>query len=324
MDLKSDSYIVMNDGNKIPVIGFGTYASENFPRNLMEDATKVAIEVGYRHIDCAYIYGNEAEVGNAIRAKIADGTVRRENIFYTGKLWNTFHSPHLVRPALEKSLQQLQLDYMDLFLIHLPTGLKPGDDLMPVDENGHYIFHYTDLRETWEALEECKDVGLVKSIGVSNFSRKQLELILSKPGLKYKPVCNQVECHIYLNQKKLLEFCKSQDIVLVGYSMLGTSREGKWIDQNSPILLEDPVLKSIAKKHKKSPAQVALRYHLQRHIIVLAKSFTTARIKENFQVFDFQLPPDDMEALEGLNQNLRYVPAKLFEAHPNYPFHDEY
>ncbi|XP_075066575.1 prostaglandin-E(2) 9-reductase-like isoform X1 [Mixophyes fleayi] len=324
MDLHAESFLVMNDGQKIPVIGFGTYAPEECPKGLAEEATRVAIEVGYRHIDCAYIYGNEAEVGRAIRAKIADGTVRREDLFYTGKLWSTFHAPALVRPALEESLQNLQLEYMDLFIIHLPLGMKPGDDPFPMDENGQLIFHHSDLRDTWEAMERCKDAGLARSIGVSNFNRRQLELILNKPGLKYKPVCNQVECHIYLSQRKLLEFCRSHDIVLVGYSVLGSSRDNKWIDQHSPVVLEDKVLVAIAGKHNKSPAQVALRYFLQLGAVVLAKSFNPTRIKDNFQVFDFHLSPEDLKALESLNRNYRYVAARQWINHPEYPFHDEY
>ncbi|XP_075066577.1 aldo-keto reductase family 1 member C15-like isoform X2 [Mixophyes fleayi] len=285
MDLHAESFLVMNDGQKIPVIGFGTYAPEECPKGLAEEATRVAIEVGYRHIDCAYIYGNEAEVGRAIRAKIADGTVRREDLFYTG---------------------------------------KPGDDPFPMDENGQLIFHHSDLRDTWEAMERCKDAGLARSIGVSNFNRRQLELILNKPGLKYKPVCNQVECHIYLSQRKLLEFCRSHDIVLVGYSVLGSSRDNKWIDQHSPVVLEDKVLVAIAGKHNKSPAQVALRYFLQLGAVVLAKSFNPTRIKDNFQVFDFHLSPEDLKALESLNRNYRYVAARQWINHPEYPFHDEY
>uniref|UniRef100_A0A8C5QK09 NADP-dependent oxidoreductase domain-containing protein n=1 Tax=Leptobrachium leishanense TaxID=445787 RepID=A0A8C5QK09_9ANUR len=155
--------------------------------------------------------------------------------------------------------------------------------LFPDYENGKVLYHNTDLRDTWKALEDCKDAGLARSIGVSNFNKRQVELILNKPGLKYKPVCNQVECHIYLNQTKLLEYCKSKDIVLVGYSVLGSSRDENWTEKNSPVLLEDPVLNAVAKKLNRTTAQVAMRYLLQRGIVVLAKSYTPERIKQNFQ-----------------------------------------
>ncbi|XP_063303603.1 aldo-keto reductase family 1 member C1-like [Pelobates fuscus] len=316
--------LLMNDGNRIPVVGFGTYAPDKIPKSLAEDATKVAIEVGYRHIDGAHIYGNEVEVGRAIKKKIEDGTVKREDLFCTGKLWSNSHTTERVRPALEKSLADLQLDYLDLYIIHTPVELKPGEDLMPMDENQKPLYHNTDIRDTWSALEECKDAGLVKSIGVSNFNRKQLELILNKPELKYKPVCNQVECHVYLNQKKMLEFCKSHDIILVGYSTLGSSRDENWIDQSSPVLLEDPVLNEIARKHSRTTAQVAMRFLLQRGIVVLAKSFNPVRIKQNFQLFDFQLPEEDMKTIEALNKDLRYDPLFIWKDHPKYPFHDEY
>ncbi|KAG8515955.1 Aldo-keto reductase family 1 member C15 [Galemys pyrenaicus] len=280
MALTGSSSVKLSDGHFMPVLGLGTYAPEDVPKSKALEATKVAIDVGFRHIDAAYIYQNEKEMGQAIREKIADGTVKREDIFYTSKLWCTFFRPELVRPALERSLKDLQLDYVDLYIIHLPVALK--------------------------ALEKCKDAGLTKSIGVSNFNHKQLEKILNKPGLKYKPVCNQVECHPYLNQSKLLEYCKSKDIVLVAYSALGSHRHPKWVDQNSPQLLQDPVLTAIAKKHNRSTGQVALRYQLQRGVVVLAKSFNEKRIKENFEVFDFKLTPEDMKAIDGINRNVRY------------------
>ncbi|MEE6477831.1 hypothetical protein FKM82_011648 [Ascaphus truei] len=314
----------MNDGHKIPVIGYGTYVPEKTHKLVPEQCIKFAIEVGYRHIDCAFIYGSEPEVGRAIKAKIRDNTATREDLFCTGKLWSTFQVPDKVRPALERTLQDLQLEYMDLFIFHSPIELKPEDDLFPVDENGCSIYHNTDIRDTWEALEACKDAGLVKSIGVSNFNRRQLELILNKPGLKHKPVCNQVECHIYLNQSKLLAFCKPQDIVLVGYSVLGSSRDEKWVDQDSPVLLEDPALNTIAKKHSRTPAQVAMRYLLQRGIVVLAKSYNPVRIKQNFQVFDFQLSAEDTKTLDALNKNMRYVKTSQWKDHPKYPYNEEY
>ncbi|XP_039375877.1 estradiol 17 beta-dehydrogenase 5-like [Mauremys mutica] len=323
MELDKDRCIKMNDGNKIPALGFGTYSSDAVQKGKCEEATKVAIEVGFRHIDGAFIYGIEEEVGRAIHEKIADGTVKREDIFYTGKLWSTFHRPELVRSCLEQSLKKLKFDYLDLFIIHNPMSLKPGTNTLPKDENGKFIFDVVDLRQTWEAMEACKDAGLVKSIGVSNFNIRQLEMILNKPGLKYKPVLNQVECHPYLNQGKLLAFCKSKDILLEAYSVLGSQRDKNWVDQSTPVLLEDPVLGAIAKKYNRSPALVALRYQLQRGVVVLFKSFTRKRIEENFQVFDFQLSEEDMKTIDGMNKNRPYVHLEQFLGHPQFPFRDE-
>ncbi|XP_055472621.1 aldo-keto reductase family 1 member C23-like protein isoform X2 [Psammomys obesus] len=275
----------LNDGHRIPVLGFGTFAPEEVPKSLVKEATKIAIGAGFRHIDSAYFYQNEEEVGLAIRSKIADGTVKREDIFYTS---------------------------------------KPGNGLHPTDENGQLLFDTVDLRDTWEAMEKCKDAGLAKSIGVSNFNRRQLEMILNKPGLKYKPVCNQVECHPYLNQSKLLDYCKSKDIVLVAYGALGSQRCKPWINENAPYLLEDPVLCAMAEKHKQTAALISLRYLLQRGIVTLAKSFNEKRIKENMKVFEFQLSAEDMAVIDSLNKNYRYAPADFTAAHPDYPYSDEY
>uniref|UniRef100_A0A8D2CMZ8 NADP-dependent oxidoreductase domain-containing protein n=1 Tax=Sciurus vulgaris TaxID=55149 RepID=A0A8D2CMZ8_SCIVU len=237
-------YVELNDGHFIPRLGFGTYKLQEVPNSKTTEATEIAIEAGYRHIDCAYVYQVEEEVGLAIRRKIIDGTVKREDIFYTSKLWSTFHRPELV---------------------------QSWEEFYPKDENGNIIYDSVDLCVVWEAMEKCKDAGLAKSIGVSNFNQRQLEMILNKPGLRYKPVCNQVECHVYHNQRKLLDFCKSKDIVLVAFGALGTQQEKRWVNQSSPVLLDDPVLCTLAKKHKRSPALIALRYQLQRGIVVLYK-----------------------------------------------------
>ncbi|XP_075131491.1 rho crystallin-like isoform X2 [Leptodactylus fuscus] len=324
MALTKDTRLPLNDGNSIPIIGLGTYASPDVPKSLGEEATKIAIDLGYRHIDCAYIYGNEVQIGSAIRAKIADGTVKREEIFYTGKLWCTFFSPELVRKGLEKSLQDLQLDYLDLYIMHWPFSLKPAGAEEPSNPDKPFVYDDVDFCATWEALEACKDAGLVKSIGVSNFNKRQLERLLSKPGLKHKPVCNQVECHVYLSQSKLQAYCSSKDIVLVAYSVLGSHRDKNWVDLSTPVLLEDPVLASVAAKYNCSPAEVAMRFVLQKGIVVLAKSFSAARLKQNLGVFDFELKPEDMKTLEGLDKNLHYGPFKEMKQHPEYPFHDEY
>ncbi|XP_053261210.1 aldo-keto reductase family 1 member C3-like isoform X1 [Podarcis raffonei] len=318
MALSKDRGITMNDGNKIPVLGFGTYTSDTVPKSKCEEATKIAIEFGFRLIDSAYVYETEEHMGRAIRAKIADGTIKREDIFYTGKLWSTFHRPELVRKCLEESLKKLQFDYMDLFLMHNPCSMKPGPDLFPMGEDKKLIFDNVDLQKTWEAMEACKDAGLVRSIGVSNFTRKQLELILNKPGLKYKPVINQVECHPYRNQSKLLAFCKSNNIILEGYSVLGSQRDPRWCNTDVPPLLEDPLLVSIAKKYNKTPALVAIRYQLQRGLVVLMKTYTRKRIEENAQAFTFQLSEEDMKSIDGLHKSMSYMKMEIFAGHPQY------
>ncbi|XP_077879274.1 aldo-keto reductase family 1 member C4-like isoform X3 [Ictidomys tridecemlineatus] len=276
-------YVELNDGHFIPGLGFGTAKPQEVPNSKTIEATKRAIEAGFRHIDCAYIYKVEEEVGLAIRSKIEDGTVKREDIFYTSKLWSTFHHPSLVQSCLERSLKKLCFDYVDLYLIHFPTAWKPGEELYPKDENGKVICDSLDLCATWE-----------------------------------------VECHVYHNQRKLLDFCKSKDIVLVAYGALGTQRYKGWVDKNSPVLLDDPVLGALAKKHKRSPALIALRYQLQRGVVVLAQSLKENEIKENIQVFDFELTEEDMKVLDGLNRNFRYVVMESMSHHPNYPFADEY
>uniref|UniRef100_A0A670KKJ9 Aldo-keto reductase family 1 member C3-like n=1 Tax=Podarcis muralis TaxID=64176 RepID=A0A670KKJ9_PODMU len=307
MALSKDRGITMNDGNKIPILGFGTYTPDTVPKSKCEEAAKIAIEFGFRLIDSAYVYQTEEHVGRAIRAKIADGTIKREDIFYTGKLWCTFHRPELVRKCLEESLKKLQFDYMDLFLIHHPYCMKPGPDLFPMGEDKKLIIDNVDLHQTWEAMEACKDAGLVRSIGVSNFTRKHLELILNKPGLKYKPVINQVECHPYRNQSKLLAFCKSNDIILEGYCVLGSQRDPKWLNPEAPPLLEVPLLVAIAKKYNKSPALVAIRYQLQRGLVVIVKADTREQIEEDGQAFTFQLSEEDMKSIDGLHKSMSFI-----------------
>ncbi|XP_055970572.1 aldo-keto reductase family 1 member C15-like isoform X2 [Sorex fumeus] len=277
--------VKLSDGHIMPLLGFGTSAPSQVLKSTVEAAVQMAIDVGYRHIDSAYLYANEEQVGRAIRKKVSDGTLRREDVFYTS---------------------------------------KPGKEMIPRDAQGQVLLDTVDICATWEALEECKDAGLVRSLGVSNFNHRQLELILNKPQLKYPPVCNQVECHLYLNQHRLLGFCKARDIVLIAYAVLGSDPEKQWVTKDNPRLLEDPVLRALAGKHGRSPAQVALRYQLQRGVAVLAKSFSEKRIRENFQVFDFQLSPEDMETLDGLNRGLRYFRNLEFVQHPNYPYTEEY
>lgn len=310
--------ITFNNGYKVPVFGLGTWKSK--PGEVMQ-AVKDAISCGYRHLDCALIYGNEPEVGEAIKAKIADGTVTRQDLFITSKLWNTYHRKSLVIPTLKESLTNLGLDYLDLYLIHWPMGYKEGGEKFPTDESGKTLYSDVDYIETWPAMEEAVEAGLVRSIGVSNFSKDQIERVLQIA--KIVPANNQVECHPYLNQKKLIDYCKSKGITVTAYSPLG-SPDRPWAKPDDPLLMDDPRIVGIAEKYKKTPAQILIRYQIQRDVIVIPKSVTKSRIEENIQVFDFALSDDDMKTIDGFDCNGRFLHLTWIKDHPHWPFNTEF
>ncbi|XP_078608537.1 aldo-keto reductase family 1 member B1-like isoform X6 [Branchiostoma floridae x Branchiostoma japonicum] len=308
---------VLSSGKKMPLLGLGTWQSTS---EQVINAVKIAIDAGYRHIDTAWVYGNEKDVGQAIKEKIAEGKIKREDVFVTTKLFSTFQRPEHVRDAMMQSLDGLGLDYVDLYLIHSPQGLKYGSNPFQHSGDVEDLFDEVDYIDTWKAMEPLADEGLAKSIGVSSFNTQQLERLLQ--NCRIKPAVNQVELHPYLAQPELVDFCKRNDILVTAFSALGAPARPKAFQsgEEEPVLMEDPSVVAIAKKYGKSAAQVLLRYHLDRGVSVIPKSVTPSRIQANFDIMDFSLSKEDLTSLGQLDRKLRLVGAKLYVKHKYYPF----
>jgi diketogulonate reductase-like aldo/keto reductase len=288
----------LNDGNSIPVLGLGTWKSE---QNLVGEAVKFALtKAGYKHIDCASIYKNEPEVGQAF--KEAFQTVKREDVFITSKLWNTEHHPEDVERAYRKTLSDLNLEYLDLYLMHWGIAFKKsGENLEPLNKDGKIIIDNVAVKDTWQAMEELVKKGLVKSIGVANFTGPMLLDLLSYA--KVTPVMDQIELHPYNTQDGLIEFCNYKEIAVTAYSPLG--RQGA--DREGPRLFDEKIVESLAQKYKKTKAQVLLNWAVSRGTIAIPKSTTPERIAENIDIFDFELTVDERNDLNSLNKNYRFV-----------------
>nr|KYP63272.1 NAD(P)H-dependent 6'-deoxychalcone synthase [Cajanus cajan] len=306
--------VLKSSSNKcsMPVIALGTAADTNRSSG---ETTKVAvieaIKLGYRHFDTASIYGSEEALGEAISEALHLGLIKsREELFITTKLWLTDNFPHLVLPALQKSLHAIQngtaydpvpiskhlrlkLEYLDLYLIHWPISVKPGDWEIPYTEELITTF---DLKGVWIAMEECHKLGLAKSIGVSNFTCKKLEDLLSFATIP--PSVNQVEMNPAWHQKKLKEFCDAKGIIITAFSPLG-AKGASW---GSNVVMDSEILKEIAEAHGRTIAQVCLRWLYEQGVTIAVKSYNKERMKQNLKIFDWSLTRDDHEKINQINQ----------------------
>jgi len=292
-NLRYATMALNNGSGAIPALGFGTLIPDPVATRV---ATKAALEAGFRMFDASERYRNEKEVGEAMQEVFKAGTIKREDVFIATKVWNNNHRPERVKPAFEASLKRLQLDYVDLYLIHTPFAFQPGEDQDPRDANGNVIYDKgVTLLDTWRALEALVDEGRCKAIGLSDVGLDKTKEIFE--AARIKPAVVHVEAHPYLPQWDLLEYCNANGIVLQAFAALGHSSE--------PNVLEDPVITGIAKRVNKTPAQVLLAWAIQRGTALLTTSKTPSRIKENFDVST--LPEEAVrEISEGIKMRVRF------------------
>jgi aldehyde reductase len=280
--------VKLNSGHEMPLVGLGTFEAKP---GEVGNAVKKALEMGYRSIDCAAAYENEAEIGKAMHEVFSQGKIKREDVFITSKLWAAKNDPSEVHAAITKTLKDLQLDHLDLYLIHQPV---------PVDPNGFKYKKRTGygLQDLWRAMEKVQKEGLTKSIGVSNYNSALISDIQNYAHVM--PAVNQVERYPYFAQLEHIKYCNELGIHVTAYAPLGAP--GSYKESN---VLEDHVIKELATKHKKTPAQIIIRWNMDSGVIVIPKSVHEERIKENFGVFDFSLSEDEIKKINELDKNKR-------------------
>ena len=310
----------LSSGASIPSVGFGFW---NLPQAESPVLVHEAIRAGYRHLDSACDYGNEQQCGQGIHAAIDEGICTREDLWITSKLWNTYHAREHVRPALERTLSDLGVDYLDLCLIHFPIAQK----FVPFEDRYPPAWFYdpaapqprmepatVPISETWQAMEEIQKAGLVRHIGVSNFNCQLLRDLLSY--CRVRPATLQVESHPYLTQDKLLRFCQEEEIVYVAFSPLGAqSYFSLGMANENEAVLQEPLIIDIARRYNRTPAQILLRWGVQRGTSVITRTSRPDRMRENLDIFSFELNSEDVASISSLNRNRRFNdPGQFCEA----------
>jgi alcohol dehydrogenase (NADP+) len=297
----------LRSGDRMPALGLGTWKSDP---GVVGDAVYTAVSLGYRHFDCASIYGNEAEIGGALERCIAGGMVSRDELWITSKLWNDSHASEDVVPALKQTLADLRLEYLDLYLVHWPVALRKGvffpqrpEDLIGLDQ--------LPLAETWSGMERAAEQGLCRHIGVSNFSAPKLAALME--GARIAPEIDQVELHPYLQQTELVGWCREHDLAVTAYSPLGSrDRPAALKASDEPDLFQDPKLVAIAERTGVTPAHVLIAWAVRRGTSVIPKSVNPERMAQNLEAASLPLSEADMQAIGRLDRGRRYVTGSFW------------
>jgi len=294
-----------------PPVGLGMW---KVPNDVAADLAQTAIATGYRHLDCACDYGNEREVGEGIRAALASRLCRREELWVTSKLWNTYHARQHVRPAIERSLRDLGLEYLDLYLIHFPiaqefvpfeTRYPPGWFFDPGAPKPRMKFAQVSFAETWGAMEKLVDAGLVRHVGVCNYGTSLLRDLLSYARIR--PAVLQIELHPFLTQEKLVRFARESGLAVTAFSPLGAqSYFSLGMAEPNESVLDHPTIRDLAWLHGRTPAQIVLRWAVQRGMSVVPKTTRPERLRENLALHEFELSAEEMAAVSALNRNRRF------------------
>jgi len=300
-------FFELQDGGRMPALGLGTWKSQP---GEVGGVVREALDIGYRHIDCAPIYLNQAEIGEALSAALDAGDVQRDELWITSKLWCSDHARAAVVPALQRTLTDLRLDYLDLFLIHWPVTFRPGVGF-PESPEDFVSPEDAPITETWAGMEEAVEKGLCRHVGVSNFSSTKLAAIMSRASMA--PAVNQVECHPYLAQTDLLNYCHDHGVVLTAYSPLGSGdRAAAFKKDDEPVPLQDPMVLSVAEKHDVTAGQVLIAWAIERGSSVIPKSSNPERLRQNFAAAEVKLEEEDMAMIDALDRGYRLIDGSFW------------